>query len=214
MILGLCGCAAGNSGEPNPEKIQKKTQKYLNDLYEDTFTPRTYTSSNWAYTYESLTFTSEAYPGGIVEVRVYQNEDGKYWFKDNYYQHYMYADAVSYGQSLLGGEIAEVKVRFPNTVWSDELSGKTFAEWKASATAQAEFFVITKEALSPATQEEIANKMAGDKVSGRIVFYTTGEADLLQSKTLAEILNNQRELLADGGSKYTVDSSFAVKAGQ
>ncbi len=209
MSAFLCGCTGLNN--TRAEEMRSEAMAYLDKNYSDTFTAKGYTSNNWAYDYESVTFKSDKFPGSVVEVRIYKNSDGTYRFKDNYYHCYMIDGAINYGKSLISQENAVVKVRFPNTVWSDELEGAvTFDEWKEHGTARADLFIITGNALSADLQTEIVNKMAEDKVFGSVSFFVTKDEDLLKDKPLDEILNNQREFILSE-NKYYINSNFEIE---
>lgn len=209
--IGACGCMETNHKDTLAEEIRTDALAYLNNNYSDTFTAKLFTSSNWAYEYESITFTSQKYPDAIVEVRVYRNDDGTYRFKDNYYHCYMMDSTVCYGKSLFAEENAVVKVRFANTVWSDKLNGaRSFEEWVAQGSARADFFVITGNALSADEQTEIVEKIANDKVCGYVTFFVTAEENLLQDMSLDEILNQQSKFVA-GENKYFINRQFEIK---
>ena len=211
IMMGVCGCMETTNKVVLAEEIRTEALAYLNKSYSDTFTAKVFTASNWAYEYESITFTSEKYPDAIVEVRVYKNDDGTYRFKDNYFHCYMNDSAVNYGKAIIEEENAVVKVRFPNTVWSDELEGaQSFEDWKAKGTACADIFVITQNALSKDAQTAIAGKVAKDKVLGSVVFIVTNDENLLQDKTLDEILNNQSKFVVSKNDYY-IDSNFEIE---
>lgn len=211
IMMGVCGCMETKNKDVLAEEIRTEALAYLNNSYSDTFTAKVFTASNWAYEYESITFTSEKYPDAIVEVRVYKNDDGTYRFKDNYFHCYMNDSAVTYGKAIVAEENAVVKVRFPNTVWSDELAGtQSFEEWKTQGAACADIFVITQNALSGDAQAEIAGKVAKDKVLGSVVFIVTNDENLLQDKTLDEILNNQSKFVVSKNDYY-INSNFEIE---
>lgn len=211
LMIGVCGCTKVNNKNTQAEETKKEALGYLNTNYSDTFTAKVYTSSNWAYEYESVTFASQKYPEEVVEVLVYENEDGTKRFEDNYYQCYMLDEAINYGESLVTEEDVVVKVRFPEYVLSDELSGaKSFEEWKDKGTACADFFIITGNTLATDVQEEIVNKVATAKVSGTIVFVVTNDENLLQDITLDEILNNQNEYVVSNNDYY-INSNFEIE---
>ena len=211
IMIGVCGCMKENDKNVQEEKIKREALEYLNSNYLDTFTANVYTSNNWAYEYESITFTSEKFPDGVVEVRVNKSEDGKYYFKDNYYHFYMLDSAINYGKSLVMEEDVVVKARFLNSVWSDELSGaQSFEEWKTQGTAYVDFFIITGTPLASGIQENIVSKIATDKVSGTIVFVVTNDKDFLQDITLDDILNNQSDYVVSK-NEYYIDSNFKIE---
>lgn len=211
IMIGVCGCMETNNKDTLAEEIKTEALAYLNNNYSDTFTAKVFSASNWAYEYESITFTSEKFPGAVVEVRVYKNDDGTYRFKDNYFHCYMNDGAVNYGKAIIEEENAVVKVRFPNTVWSDELAGaQSFEDWKAQGTACADIFVITQNALSKDAQTAIAGKVAKDKVLGSVVFIVTNDENLLQDKTLDDILNNQSKFVVSKNDYY-IDSNFEIE---
>lgn len=200
-----------NNKETKAEKIKTEALAYLSTNYSDTFTAKLFTSSSWAYKYDSITFTSDKYPEEIVEVHAYENEDGTYRFIDNYYHCYMLKSAIDYAKSFMIFEDAVVKVSFQNTVWSDELAGaQTFEEWKTKGTADADFFIITADSLTTGVQKEIVSKLAADKVSGNIVFVVTEDETLLQDKTLDEILNNQNKYVVSK-SEYDIDDYYETE---
>lgn len=211
IMIGVCGCMKVDNMETKAEQTKKEALEYLNANYSDTFTARVYTSNNWAYGYESITFNSEKYPDEIVEVRVYKTEDGNRHFKDNYYHCYMLDDVIDYGRTLMNGEDVVVKVRFPYAVWSDELDGaQSFEAWKAQGTVEVDFFIITGNSLATDIQEGIVNKIATDKVSGTIVFFVTDDERLLQDIMIDEILNNQKEYVVSK-SEYFINSNFEIR---
>lgn len=211
IMIGVCGCMDTNKKDTLAEEIRTEALAYLNNNYSDTFTAKLFIASNWAYEYESITFTSQKYPDAVVEVRVYKNDDGTYRFKDNYYHCYMMDSAASYGKALLAEENAVVKVRFANTVWSDELNGaRSFEEWVERESARADFFVITGNALSADEQIEIVGKIANDKVCGYVTFFVTTEENLLQDMSLDEILNQQSKFVV-GENKYFINRQFEIK---
>lgn len=211
LAIGLtaCGSMTGNKEIP-AEKICSEALAYLNSNYSDTFTANVYTPSSWAYEYESITFGSEKFPGVVVEVRVYKNDDGTYRFKDNYYHCYMLEEAVSYCRNILDLESAAVKIRFPHTIWSDELGdAKSFEEWVKLGTCNMEIFVITKNTLSDDIQAGLVNSVAAEKIIGSVTFMTTNDGNLLADRELDEILNNQREFVVRQ-NKYFINSDFEI----
>lgn len=210
LITGACGCTETKEAV-YAEEMRAEALAYLHNSYSDTFTAKVFAASNWAYEYESITFASEEFPEAVVEVRAYKNDDGTHRFKDNYYHCYMMDGAVDYVKSALPEADTTVKVRFPNTIWSDELAdAETFAQWKEQGTACADIFVITKSAFSTQMQMEIAEKIAGDKVRGSVVFIATDEENLLRDKALSDILNNQSKFVVRNDT-YRIDSDFEVE---
>ena len=206
IVFGFCGCGGTkkvqstlpeenqNTISEEIQNIKEEAAAYLSNHYPDTFSPKLYTPKNWAYEYESLIFTSQKYPDAQIEVRAYKNEDGDYRFKDNYFRSSMMADAVCYGEFLLQGTPGVVKVRFPYTIWSDDLGGaNSFEGWKAQGTACVDIFVFSSTPLSAAMQREIVGKVKADRVYGSVQFVVTEDESLLCNKTLDDILNNQKE---------------------
>lgn len=210
LSIGVCGCMSGEDTN-QPERMKDMALAYLNEHYDDVFMPLSYFDGDWAYEYESITFTSEKFPDAIVEVRGYKNDNGSYRFKDNYYHCYMLDGAVSYGKELLAGENTVVKVRFANTVWSDELAGaQSFAEWQEQGTARVDFFMITGNALSADVQTGIVSKIADDKVCGYVTFIETEEDNLLQEIPLDEILNNHNKFVVSEND-YFINREFEIE---
>lgn len=210
MIMGVCGCMSNNK-QNSAETMREIALEYLNGTYEDTFTAEGYSSSSWAYEYSSITFTSAKYPDSIIEVRAYKNDDNSYTFKDNYFKCYMLSDGEAYYKGLLETNDCSVKVRFPSTIWSDELAGATsFNDWKNQGNCTADVFVITNVELSDNVKNTFVNSVASDKIAGTITFLTTSDAELLANRQLDDILNNQSEL-TESKSEYFVNSNFDVE---
>ena len=70
--------------------------------------------------------------------------------------------------------------------------------------------MITQNALSKDAQTAIAGKVAKDKVIGSVVFIVTNDENLLQDKTLDEILNNQSKFVVSKNDYY-IDSNFEIE---
>lgn len=210
LYIGVCGCMSDQK-QNQAEITRERALEYLYSNYEDVFTAEAYSASNWAYKYESVTFTSEKYPGTTIEVRVHQNEDNSVTFVDNYFHSYMRQDAIDYSKSLLGTNAVSVKVRFPNDIWSNNLaSAKTFAQWKELGNCEMDVFVITKEVLSQSEQTAFAETLVLEKITGMITFFTTSDAALLADYTLDDVLNNQSKL-TQSKSQYYVNSKTGIQ---
>lgn len=188
------------------EIMREKATEYLNKKYNDTFTAEGYTSSNWAYDYSSITFTPKSFPSSIVEVRAYKNADDSYTFKDNYFKCLMNNDAVDFFKEFL--KDAEVKVRFPNTIWSDELGGaSSFSEWQSIGNCKVDSYFITSNTLSADVMNSIVESIAKQKVSGTVTFITTADENKLRSEDLDNILNNQDKFISEK-YEYYINSDF------
>lgn len=188
------------------EIMREKATEYLNKKYNDTFTAEGYTSSNWAYDYSSITFTTKSFPSSIVEVRAYKNADNSYTFKDNYFKSFMNNDAVDFFKEFL--KDAEVKVRFPNTIWSDELGGaSTFSEWQSIGNCTVDSYFITNNTLSDDVMNSIVESIAKQNVSGTVTFITTAYENKLKSEDLDNILNNQDKFISEK-YEYYINSDF------
>lgn len=210
LCIGVCGCMSDQK-QNQAETTRERALEYLYSNYEDIFTAEAYSASNWAYKYESVTFTSEKYPGTTIEVRVHQNEDNSVTIVDNYFHSYMRQDATDYSKSLLGTNAVSVKVRFPNSIWSNNLAGaKTFAQWKELGNCEMDVFVITKEVLSQSEQTAFAETLVLEKITGMITFFTTSDAALLADYTLDDVLNNQSKL-TQSKSQYYVNSKTGIQ---
>lgn len=210
VMIGISGCIT-NKKLCREEEAKNEALKYLNANYSDTFKPKVYIGKNWSYDYETVTFTSEKYPDGIVEVIIEEKDDGKLKFSDNYYHYYMLDDAISYGESLVTDKDAIVKVRFFDAIISDELAGaKSFKEWVEQGAAWVEFFIITKNTLSKNDQEQIAYKVSSDKIYSYIYFITTDDENLLQDVTLDEIFNNQSKYIEEK-HKYRINRDSKIE---
>lgn len=198
-----------NKNSNTAEIMRDKAMEYLNSKYNDTFTAEGYSSSSWAYEYSSITFKSMNYPSNIVEVRVYKNDDDSYTFKDNYFKCYMYEGAVIFFNGLI--KDAEVKVQFPNTIWSDELAGATsFSEWQTKGNCKVDAYFITLNELSSDEKNSIVEKVAEQNISGTVTFITTEDESKLSNHSLDDILNNQEKLISSKDD-YFINSNFKVE---
>lgn len=200
-----------NNNQNSAEEMRDKALSYLTSKYDDQFTSKGYSSSNWAYEYSSVTFTSEKYPDAVVEVRAYKNENGTYSYQDNYFKCYMYDSAVAFFESVVDIEPLAVKVRFPNTVWSDELNNATsFNEWKSNGNCSVDVFFFTQRELTDSDKDKIVRNIAGSRVSGTITFFTTSSSDNLLDKQLDDILNNQSSYV-ESKSEFYINSKFEIE---
>ena len=198
-----------NNENNSAEVMREKAMEYLNGKYNDTFTAEGYSSSNWSYEYSSVTFKSKNYPSSVVEVRAYKNDDNSYTFKDNYYKSFMHDGAVIFFEGLL--KEAEVKVQFPNTIWSDEIDGaSSFSEWQSVGNCKVDCYFITTTELSNNEMDSIVENIATQKVSGTITFITTEDTNKLASETIDEILNNQEKYILSK-CDYFINSDFNIE---
>lgn len=210
LNLGVCGCMVNNK-KIKAENMRDNAFDYLNTNYEDTFTEKGYSSSNWAYDYSTVTFSSEKYDDALVEVRIYKNKDGSYTFRDDYFHLYMQNDAELYFTEFLN-EInpLTIKVRFPNTIWSDELDGaSSFNEWKAKGKCSIDVYFITQYEIETSIQKEVVNKIAFEKITGLVTFLSTDEINNLRDETLDNILNNQNDFIKSK-KDYYINSDFEI----
>ena len=210
LCIGACGCMS-DSTKDVAEGTRDKAQAYLESKYDDTFTVKAFAAGGWAYPYDSVTFTSQKYSGAIVEVRGYQDENGETVFVDNYYRLDMMQDAVAYCKGMFNSGAISVRVRFPNSVWSDKLAGaETFTQWRGHGTCEMDIFVITAEALSESEQMTFSEAIAEDEIYGLITFFTTDDKELLVDCTLDDILNNQGKLI-QSQSRYYINFKFEIQ---
>lgn len=118
-----------NSGN-TAEKMRDLALNYLCTKYDDTFTAKGYSDSNWAYDYATVTFSCEKYEDETVEVRIHKSADGTYWYEDNYFRLTMKSDAEGYFKKIVKNADTRIKIRFPGGVWSGDIDdAKTFEEW-------------------------------------------------------------------------------------
>ena len=211
MIMGVCGCMSNNR-QNSAEEMQDNALTYLTNKYDDNFTSKGYSPSNWAYEYSSITFISEKYPDSVVEVRAYKNDDGTYSYQDNYFKCFMYDEAVAYFKSIVVGVYPlTVKVRFPSTVWSDELNNaSSFTEWKANGNCTADVFFITHQNLSDEDKNKVVHNIADNNISGTITFFTTSNGNNLLDEPLDDILNNQSSFI-EGKCEFYINSKFEIE---
>lgn len=188
------------------EAWREKTVQYLEDRYPDHFSAKSYTSKNWAYPYARMTLSSQKYPTAVVEVRIYQDEDGSFRFEDNYYQYALYEDAVRFVERRAGGvSPLTVKVRF----WGDFLpedrdSELSLEELMSAGACRLDVFLITQTELPEAGRKQIVDDLSKDGLQGFVTFLTTSEAGNLASFSLEEILDNQGSLIVHKAEYRTI----------
>ncbi len=210
IAIGSCGCV-NNNKQNSAEITKEKVLEYLNSKYDDAFEAQGYSSNSWAYNYSSVTFSSNRYNNAVFEVRVYKNDDDSLSFKDNYYHLYMYDDAVEYIKDIFNDGTAEIKIRFPGSVWSDELNeAKSFAEWKSFGNVAMDTFIITNAAVSDSAQKSLLDALVETKIKGTVSFITTAEQDLLVSSSLDDVLNNQSKLV-DNIVGFYINSNYEIE---
>ena len=194
VMIGATSCM-NNSNKA--ETMRDLASKYL-QKYDDVFTPKGFSSSNWAYEYSVITFEASKYPGSVVEVRAYKNDDGSYRFKDNYFKFYMLDDAKKcISNELAKDTMSEIKIRFPSSIWSDEIEGcNSFEDWVSTGDCRLDIFIISQESISESDQEQIVNDIKEKKISGTITFITTPDKNNLIDYSLDDVLNNQKELVS------------------
>jgi hypothetical protein len=193
------------------EKMRDLAYNYLNENYDDTFVAKGYSSENWAYDYATITFGSKKYAEALIEVRAYKNEDDTYSFKDNYFRYDMNADAVKYLEDRLGLQGARIKMRFPGSVWSDDLAGaKNFIEWKNQGTCTIDVYVLTQEELVEENMVAFVNAIAANKISGSISFCWVKTMDAVADIGLDDFLNNQAAYI-QSKREYYINSDYKVE---
>lgn len=210
-MIGLCGCMS-NDETNRAEEMQRLALDYLKNLYDHEFKLTSFSSGESAYNYCSVFFSSKKYEDSCIEVRVYELNDGVFTFKDNYYHCFMMNDAIDYLRVLTSEQTVSTKVRFLNAVWSDELNGaKTFAEWVDCGNCNLDVFYITNAPLSLDAKNRIVVSISECKIFGSVYFLTTNDELLLDSKTIDEILNNQKEYIISKDSYY-INLNFEIES--
>lgn len=211
IILGGSGCMKTNNAENNAENMKSIALEYLQKAYpKDDFKPKGFTPSSWAYEYASVTFTSSNYNDSVIEVRVYKNNDDLFSCKDNYYQCVMKEEAEKhFAKKMENNSLITVKVRFPNSVWSDELTKfDTFDDWILSGKCYLDVFYITNEIISDNDMDNILNKIASEKIYGTISFMTAS-IEGLDKTNLDDILNNQNTMVSSN-IQFTISSDYKI----
>ena len=195
------------------EKLRDRALEYLNKTYEDSFEPESYELGGWAYDWDTVRFIPKKYPEALVEVRVYRKEDGSYYFEDDYYNCYMYEEALEYYKDVFTKDVpVAVKMRFGGFILSDRLNGaKSFKEWrKVGEPCYAEVYYFTSVELTEDEQTNIVERIAGDKVAGRVTFFITNDENLLVERELEDIINYQEEL-TEMKTVFSIDYDYKIE---
>ena len=187
-----------------PEEIKEKALEYLK-RYNDTFIAKGYSSKSWAYDYATITFIPGKYPESLVEVRAYKDEDGSYFFKDDYFKCFMEKDAIAFFDESYKDIVSkEVKVRFPNTIWSDEINDCcSFGEWVSSGNSSVDVFYIAQSEFTAESKERLISELANKRIDGTVTFIVTSDTGNLKDYSLYDVLNNLRDIIKSK-TKYEI----------
>ena len=209
-MLGVCGCMTNNNCN-SAESVRDSALEYLCSRYSDTFVAKGYSDRSWAYEYATVTFSCEKFAGELIEVRVYKNDDGSYRFEDNYFRFSMKDEAVSYLEGCLRNSDAEIKVRFPASVWSTDVAGaKTFVAWMNCGTCVMDIYVLSKTELSDNVEIDFVNSIASERIRGSINFCVINILDSVAEMSLDDFLNNQAEYI-QSRNKYYINAEFMIE---
>jgi len=208
LLLGVCGCMS-NVEQNCAEEMQRLALDYLNNLYDDEFMPRSYSSSDWAYNYESVIFSSKKYDDSVV-VRIYE-DNGNYVFKDNYYELSMKAEAEQFFKDIAknNGCMLETKVRFISLGSDDINAADPFSKYVEQGNCHLEVYFIANQSFGDAIINSILNDVCKAKVKGNMRFLVTDDSELLDEFSISEIVNEKSESVLEKKS-YTINSSFQV----
>jgi len=209
LMMGVCGCMFNNNTN-RAERIKDIALEYLNENYDDTFTPLGYSDGGWAYDYSWVKFNSEKYSKSI-EVRIYE-VDGNYSFEDDYFKLYMENDAVLYLKNIVNKYVKEneVKVRFISPILSDSLGIKaTFFDYLASDKCRLEVYIISGSAFSESDIDAIICDICNAKIEGDFTFIVTSDKELLSAYSIDQIVNEKADSIIEEKS-YSINRSFEM----
>lgn len=208
LMIGVCGCMDNKN---LAERMKDLALDYLTRSYDDSFVAKSFSTENWAYNYSTVIFYSEKYDEAQIEVRIYKNEDGSYMFRDNYFRYFLQAEAVEWFGEFFTDENVVIKIRFPGSVWSDDLAGaKTFLDWKNTGCCVVDVYVFCENDLLEEKKNDFVGLMVSEKIQGNVSFCGVLEINNISNISLDEILNNQARFI-ESKSKYHIDNTFEVE---
>lgn len=208
-MIGVCGCMSNANNKA--ENISNLAKEYLHNRYDDEFTLKGYYGKGWAYDYSTVTFSSKKYNEALIEVRVYENEDNTYQFNDNYFNYYMESGAIDFFENLIDNDDVIIKVRFPGYIWSNDLlEAKTFLDWQKSGKCEMEVFLFSNVEIPVDVIEHYSEKVAINKIRGRVSFYTFDASSISSNILLDELLNNQ-EMNVKLKTRFYINLDFNVE---
>lgn len=178
LFLGTgCGLMSGVKKYAIKQKYNTAEEKkelalsYLEENYDDTFTPEGYMAACWAYDYDLVTFTPAKYPDGVVKVEIHE-EDGELLLKDNYFKLYMHDDAYKYLDDLISEVIDSYNLFFvelDDVELPPELDNQsTFLDYVASGQCYVRAVITTQEKLDSETEVQIIQRIADNKIRGSV----------------------------------------------
>lgn len=185
------------------ERYRKRALEYLTSAYDDSFAALSYSDSSWAYRYRTVFFRSKRY-GADVEVHIDENDDGAAIFADNYYRLAFKESAESFF-TYDENAAYTVKVRFPDSVWSDELSGIDDFRGYLSAGKAIDVFYLCKGEWSRDGISQLVDRFCQAAGNGRVEFFRIKDTDSLDLNAceIDEIFSHYAELVVEH-EKYTV----------
>ncbi len=210
LLMGVCGCMT----EPinRAEQVKGLVLDYLNERYDDSFSAQAYSAESWAYRYESMSIASAKYDA-FFTVRVFTDHETPVLI-DNYYHLFMQSDAEEFFQIVAADFATAVKVRFQESIWSDELAGsESFADYVKSGLCDIDVFFLTNKDLAGLAAEERVQALAESKIRGTFKFIRLKPKALTMDLTVSQLYRDYAELVQEERS-FFINREFAVAADQ
>lgn len=215
---GGCGLMSGVKKYTIKQKYNTAEEKkelalsYLEENYDDTFTPEGYMAACWAYDYDLVTFTPAKYPDGVVNVEIHE-EDGELLLKDNYFKLYMHDDAYKYLDDVISEVIDSYNLFFVELDEEElppELDNQsTFLDYVASEQCDVVVYITTPERLDDETEMKIVQRIADNKIRGFVYFWEIEDETALSRYSFSEIVNRHSNLILYENS-YTIHKDFTI----
>lgn len=220
MFLGTgCGLMSGVKKYAIKQKYNTAEEKkelalsYLEENYDDTFTPEGYMAACWAYDYDLVTFTPAKYPDGVVNVEIHE-EDGELLLKDNYFKLYMHDDAYKYLDDVISEVIDSYNLFFVELDEEElppELDNQsTFLDYVASEQCYVNAYIVTSEKLEETEQIEILEEIAKNKIIGSFVFWVISDDDAISKYSFNDIVDEHYELILFEKEFY-IEDDFSIE---
>lgn len=202
---------AQNSGSQNAvEELKDQALAYLNENYNDTFLPVYFEGKNWAYSYDTISFTSEKYNG--KSLYVYHNRTDTSVFVDNYFTLTMQYDAEEYFLKLLDMSDDDIfcRVNIDNPYRTDDLPANvTFLEYLSEGEIMLDIYFFSDNEIPKDLQEGFLSKMIEHKINAGVQFNVVrGNTVEMTQTSLDDILNNENMILIT--KQYLIKKDFSV----
>lgn len=159
-----------------PESAKDKALEYLNTKYSahgDTFTPVSFTPSDWSDPDATVTFKSQKYNDQIVTVFIHSDKENSY--SDDYYQLCMADEVEQYFVNVAKehGINAKASITFSSTgAYDENVDAKwTFEDYVNEGLGNMYCYYVLTEDVKDSQAQEIVEDIANRGIYGLVFMY-------------------------------------------